>query len=70
MADFKPITEWTRAELIAAAQERGTGMDPIYDEMLRRLKVTGTDTAARSVARNLGVSIAAARRALKNIPSN
>ena len=38
MNDFKPITEWTLAELIEAAHERGTGFDPIFDEMLRRLE--------------------------------
>jgi hypothetical protein len=38
MNDFKPITEWSLDELIKAARERGTGFDPIFDEMLRRLE--------------------------------
>jgi hypothetical protein len=37
--EFKPITEWKLAELIEAAHERGTGIDPIFDEMLRRLEM-------------------------------
>lgn len=37
MSNFKPITEWTTDELVEAAKERGTGLDPIFDEMLRRL---------------------------------
>jgi hypothetical protein len=52
--DFKPITEWTQAELIAAAQERGTGMDPIFDEMLRRMELAESEPDFLSEALNSG----------------